>query len=216
MHREERLRLLHECKYPIRVDEGTAYPCSQTDLDGYVRFYRSNEHMVYVSPNRATNNLVQWLDIHKNPDSESAAALERLKQGTRIQKWGPDLLIKAFKDLDQAFFMGTLTGNVLVHWKNTREISDRWGLGSSRGVTWGSTSKMGHGRAGISINSKPHFTRARDPHREMWRTMLHEMCVSQLFVLLTIFLCHSHILQGRLLLTGKPACIFVRSMRQRR
>lgn len=216
MHREDRLRLLDECKNPIRADEGTAYLCSQRDLDGYVRFHRSNKNIVYVSPNRGTNNLVRWLDINKNPDSETAAALERLKQGIRIQNWGPDLLIKAFKDLDQAFFMGTLTGNVLVQWKNTREISDLWGLGSSRGVTWGSTFKMGHGQARISINSKPHFTEARDPHREMWRTMLHEMCVSQLPVLLTIFLSHSHILQGRLLLTGKLACISVGSLRPRR
>lgn len=196
MHQQDRLRLLHECQHPIRADKGTAYPCSQRDLDGYVRFYRSNDRMVYVSPNSGTNKLVLSLDIHKNPDPESAAALERLGEGLKIKPWGPDLVIKAFKDLDQAFFMGTLTGNVLVRWKNVRGMNNLWGFGSSNGTTWGYTSKMGHGQAQITLNSTPHFTSAPDPYREMWRTLLHEMCVSWLSVLFTGFLCCSKIIIG--------------------
>ena len=187
MHQEDRLRLLHECQNPIRADSGTAYPCSQRDLDGYTKFYRSNKDIVYVSPNTGTNNLVLWLDINQNPDSDSAAALKRLRNGLRIRPWGPDLLIKAFKDLDTAFFMGTLTGNVLVQWKKSMDVRSLLGLGPSHKVTWGYTSKVGHGQAKISINSTPHFKASGDPFREMWRTLLHEMCVSQPSILRTSF-----------------------------
>lgn len=186
MQEEHRLRLLEECRNPIRADKGTAYPCSQRDLDGCANFYRSNRNADYVSPNTGTNKLVQWLDINQRPDSESVAALKRLREGLKIQQWGPDLLIKAFKDLDQAFFMGTLTGNVLVRWKNLRGISNLWGL-SSRGKAYGYTSKWGHGQARITIDPTSHFKGASDPYREMWRTLLHEMCVSQLSFLLAIF-----------------------------
>ncbi|MCJ1268478.1 hypothetical protein MMC22_008366 [Lobaria immixta] len=176
MDQEDRLRLLHDCQTPIRADKGTAYPCSQRDLDGYVKFYRTNKDIAYVSPNSGTNKLIIWLDINQKPDPESTAALERLGKGLKIRPWGPDLVIKAFKDLDTAFFMGTLTGNVLVRWKKVRDISNLWGFGSSHGVLWGYTSKMGHGQAQITINSTPHFKVASDPYREMWRTLLHEMC----------------------------------------
>lgn len=183
MKKEDRLRLLKECRYPIRADEGTAYPCSQKDLDGLVKFYDSPRNTDYVSPNRGTNKLVQWLDINQNPDPESAAALKRLREGLKLQRWGPDLAIKAFKDLDQTFFMGTLTGNVLVRWKNIRDIVDLW----SKGSTYGYTTKMGHGQARITIDPTSHFKKASDPYSEMWQTLLHEMCVSQLSFLLAVF-----------------------------
>lgn len=184
MREADRLRLLEECQNPIRADKGTAYPCSQRDLDGCVNFYRSNRNVDYVSPITGTNKLVQWLDINQPPDPESVAALRRLREGLKLEQWGPDLVIKAFKDLDQAFFMGTLTGNVLVVWKNVRDINNLWGLLSSNGTTMGYTSKMGHGQARITLDSPSHFRTASDPYREMWRTLLHEMCVSQLSYLL--------------------------------
>lgn len=211
MNQQDRSRLLHECEVPVRADRGTAYPCSQRDLDGYVKFHRSNRDRVYLSPNSGTNHLVQWMDINKTPDHQSAAALERLKHGLKIQPWGPDLISKAFKDFDQAFFMGTLTGNVLLRWRKARRINNLWGLRSD-GPSYGYTSKMGHGQARITIDPVIHFMSEFNPQSEMFRTLLHEMCVSQLSIVFDNLSCHSNISKSWLLLTEGSACVFVRSM----
>ena len=174
MHIEERLRHLRNCREPIRADSGTPYPCSQRDLDGYVRFHGSNRNAVYVSATTATNNLTRLLDIHQEPDASASAALGRIAEGLRNSRWGPDIVFKAFKDLDLAFFGGILIGNVLLKWKSYEGL--RVLLPGS--TDWGWTPKTGHGQCAINLNASVIFKYARDPFREMWRTMLHEMCVS--------------------------------------
>ena len=49
---------------------------------------------------------------HNRPGKEASPeeldAIERLRDCLEIKAWGPDVVIKAFKDLDTVFFKGRL------------------------------------------------------------------------------------------------------------
>lgn len=158
----------------VREDKGTPYPCTQKDLDGYVKHYRHNSDARYLTAAEATNELCNWLNHFNEPDASSMAALERLRKGIQLKPWGPDLVIKAFKDLDIAFFKGTLLGNVRVGWEDMGYY------------LLGLTSPVRHAQCRIILNPRSILLsplNGQIPFREMWRTMLHEMCVSRKNVL---------------------------------
>jgi hypothetical protein len=174
-----RRHLYENARKPVREDQGTPYPCAQQDLDGYVQHHHSNRDARYVTPIAATNELCDWLNHFNEPDAASMAALERLKTGIKMRPWQPDLVIKAFKDLDLAFFKGTLTGNVRVKWMCRQEwLRFRGPEADYLGVT----QKEAHAQCRIVLNAETvllHPGSAPIPFREMWRTMLHEMCVRE-------------------------------------
>lgn len=173
-----RWRLYEEARKPFREDRGTPYPCTQRDLDGYLKHERDNSKTRYVTAVVATNELCNWLNHFKEPDASSLAALERLKNGIQLKPWGPDLVVKAFKDLDLAFFKGTLLGNVRVKWMCCTE----WNQCVGPPPCFGITRQDGHAQCRIILNAQAillHPQMSPIPFREMWRTMLHEMCVSR-------------------------------------
>ena len=162
----------------VRVDRGTPYPCTQKDLDGYMKHHRHNLNARYVTTVKATNELCNWLNHFHEPDASSMAALERLKNGLQLRPWGPDLVIKAFKDLDIAFFKGTLLGNVRVRWKGYEECDKLLSAECLLGITL----LEGHAQCRIILNSYAILVLRRDGRtsfQEMWRVILHEMCVSR-------------------------------------
>lgn len=174
-----RMRLYRAAHKDVRADEGTPYPCTQRDLDSYHKLERDNSKARYIKPARAANELCDWLNHFKDPDASSMAALERLRSGIELEPWGPDLVIKAFKDLDLAFFKGTLQGNVRVKWKCRKDWEK--GYAPLRDHCLGMTIPDAHAQCRIALNAhsillNPHVT--PNPFREMWRTLLHEMCVS--------------------------------------
>ena len=178
-----RMSLYEAARKPVRKNEGTPYPCEQRDLDGYLKHERDNSKARYITAIQATNELCDWLDHYKEPDASSLAALERLRDGIRLDPWGPDLVIKAFKDLDLAFFKGTLLGNVRVKWMCRTEwlktIDPRC---DSPMEVVGYTQPGPHAQCAIALNAHHHLLNAHrtpNPFREMWRTLLHEMCVSR-------------------------------------
>ena len=62
----------------------------------------------------STYKLVRHNRYNKDLPQEEADAIERLRDGLKIKNWGPDLVIKAFRDLDTVFFRGRVVGNCLV------------------------------------------------------------------------------------------------------
>lgn len=170
----QRRFLYKATRHEFRTDRGTPYPCSQDDLDGYVKFKHSNEQAQYITPNSATNELTRWLSEHPDPDAD--AALHRLRAGLKLMPWEPDIIIKAFRDLDISFFKGTLSGNVTVRWKGNFNWVRRYGFEPAYGLT----DKQGHAQCHIALCAHKIFLDEKTilPYREMWRTLLHEMVVS--------------------------------------
>ena len=102
------------CSGGLLVDRGTPYPCTQEDLDSYRRFSRGHrQHFKPVSSKTAVRQLLGFLN--SEPSSEVRSALRRLKKGIDMRNKAPDIVIKAFRDLDIVFFNGALSGNVVVY-----------------------------------------------------------------------------------------------------
>lgn len=158
----------------VDVNRGTPYPCTQADLDSCARL-ASRNNAQYITPNLATNELVRWLD--HDPDAVAVAALHRLRKGLKIIPWNPDIIIKAFRDLDAAFFKCTLIGNTELAWVGKTARLLRFGFMSC----WGTTIKIGHARCRIELNAYKILLET-NPYQQMWRTLLHEMVVSHLFI----------------------------------
>ena len=56
----------------------------------------------------AAYQLVRHNRPRKKHSPEEHDAIERLRECLTIEDWGPDLIIKAFRDLDTVFFKGRL------------------------------------------------------------------------------------------------------------
>ena len=87
--------------------------------------------------------------------------------------WSPDLLIKAFCDLDLVFFGGHLRGHCHVQWK-----PERWFPGPQwrHTINYGCTIPLQEGKAMIALNADGIFgDPSVDAFRGSWRTLLHEM-----------------------------------------
>lgn len=172
-----RLRLYEEARLPVREHQGTPYPCRQRDLDGYVHFQRDNSRARYVSPFQAVNELCGWLDDSREPNASSMAALERLSRGLYLDPWGPDLIIMAFRDLDLAFFNGTLHGNTQIKWVGRTE----WSRLLPGTTAYGCTGPAGHAQAQIRLSADDILMNpswVTPPFLKVWQTTIHEMCVS--------------------------------------
>ena len=135
-----------------------------------------------MSASQANREIVQHNDQRKVLSSHERDAIERLVSSLNDAgrcRWGPDLIIKMFPDLDIVFFGGVLRGHVRVLWGT----SEDWAMlkhvtkKDDRGAT---TSIRHSGRASIWLNAKAIFLEpvATTPLSAMLATMLHEMCVS--------------------------------------
>lgn len=175
--------LFKQALQPFNKDTGTPYPCSQTDID----FHRKN---VFPKPNKgpfvkvreATKELMWHNDPErKTPASEKAAIQNLLSFDPNTQEGltlGPDLAIKAFKDLDLVFFGGALQNHVTVNWCSDVEcmikgsLEEVWGVCKSSSQGW---------QCRIELNARMIFREGwtrRTPHpfESMIGTLLHEMC----------------------------------------
>ncbi|MCJ1226298.1 hypothetical protein MMC12_002948 [Toensbergia leucococca] len=98
--------------------------------------------------------------------------LDRLNANIRTPGWGPDIVVKAFHDLDKVFFQGRLEGRVTIKWKKAKFFK----YDSSKGKTYGSTWSKAPRGAQIFLNADAIFLdQTSDPFKDMWGTLLHEM-----------------------------------------
>ena len=119
----------------------------------------------------STYQLVQHNRPDKDVPREEADAIKRVRDCLKIKKWGPDLIIKAFRDLDTVFFKGRIVGNCLVRWRD-REGCER----THRACEfYGATTPVGpleNRQTQITLNANIMFFQCEDPYIEMWRTVL--------------------------------------------
>lgn len=165
----DRLLLLDLIHAKVRQDSGTRYPCHSKNL----RSYERPPEKTFQEPwgqRYATSRLLEFLDKPIKPGTREHKALHRIADGLELTLWGPDLIIKAFDDLDIVFFNGTLATRTQISWQTDREI----GYPPAFGVTH----SLGYGRCHIMLNATGIFLRPPNPRAQMWQTMLHEMVVS--------------------------------------
>ena len=188
--------LYKEASKDVLLDSGTNYPCQQSDLDatgGLTRkhypgnrredqkvsrkewFPREN-HGPFVSARQATLDVFQQNRTgRKNPSAVVIAATDRFHRAIDAAcrdglPWGPDLIIKAFCDLDIIFFGGKLRGHVCVRW-----LPD-WSPPGT--IKLGTTCYLGKGKSAINLNADVILRSGKSPYdifEEMFATVLHEM-----------------------------------------
>ena len=144
---------------PIRLDSGTRYDCSLTRLRDATTA-SSEPRIRPVSADKASQEIVAHNLPGRDLGRAEYDAIRRLEDvilgvyaGRR--QWNPDLIIKAFCDLDRVFFVGRLRGQVYVKWKDHRKFPpptrDRHMQGRTR--------SLGGGKAVIYLNADAIFSR---------------------------------------------------------
>ena len=118
--------------------------------------------------------------------SAERAAMKRLRSINQA-KSGPDMIIKAFNDLDLVLFKGNLKDRVCVRWKNLKDTRFWGSLAYTKPVTDTPRSltalrmyRMNRMTSvTITLNPDTFFDGLCEaPCRRMYGTLMHEMCVS--------------------------------------
>lgn len=164
----------------FREESGTPYPCKQSEID----FHRNG---VFDKPNKgpfvslleATEEILRWNDEKRAPSREESEIIQRLSTTIREVgkdfRFGPDLLIKTWADLDSLFFAGRLRDHVLVRW--VKRIDG--GLYGHMQFYESETTK-GLIEMSAEVNLLPQKWRRwgedYNPVVNMFSTILHEMC----------------------------------------
>ena len=183
--------LYAEATMDVSPNTGTAYPCTERDLDasgGKHRFadthrdYAELRAIWFAEPNtrpkvgirQAALDIFQHNASGRIPSAKEEDAIERLCimiDNACQGHWGPDVAIKCFCDLDTVFFRGKLRGHVCVTWAGERDFMSP--------ACWGQTAPLGHGKAIIQLNAGymflAHSPLHERPLRQMLATLVHEM-----------------------------------------
>ncbi|KAI9795414.1 MAG: hypothetical protein M1835_005835 [Candelina submexicana] len=154
---------------PVYEDRGTPYAVTQKEIDEIQdpnRFPRWTGRC--ISQRRATQRLVDAHAHGVHLDHDQLAAMDRLQGLGNLNRWGSDIAIKAFNDLDKIFFMGTLRGNVYLRW------SDKFNTTAGRwlGVTHPPSDELP--RIMIQLSTTTLKSRVCSL-RDVWATLIHEM-----------------------------------------
>lgn len=166
--REDFHDLVELCFYQVRPDTGTDYPCTMRQLRD-LRQLPAIRYPQPRSPYEACYTLVDFLRRDPIPGSKVDAALRRIGIALDLHDWGPDLIIKAFHDLDTAFFAANLAGMTTVNWFADSELC-AMGHPSVFGVTEGPSKWPGPHE--IYLNAHRIFRRGSAGHfSQMWGTV---------------------------------------------
>ena len=144
---------------------GTPYPVTQKEIDDIQdrhKSFRPPRH--YISKCEACKCLTEAHAPGVHLDRHQLAAMDRLQALGKLSRWGSDIAIKVFNDLDKIFFMGVLRGHVYLRWSDKSEHAD-WG-----GVTCYSPDR----RLMIQLSTKI-LKSSRASLRDVWAVLLHEM-----------------------------------------
>ena len=153
-------------------NRGSFYDCSQLTIDRATHLHGHHSGQ-YVSLRRAVDEIVAQNDLGRTPGPSESQAIHRLRYAkNRCEQhlWGPDLVIKAFLDLDNIFFCRRLRDIVRVEWK--RNLRDQRMAGCCTSITTGPKSRC----CVIWLNADVILrAQERRPFQEMFATILHEM-----------------------------------------
>ncbi|KAL8695029.1 MAG: hypothetical protein Q9218_000397 [Villophora microphyllina] len=178
-HRGNPRLLVEISQYEVEPNWGTRYPCKVEDLESY-RNRPPRTRKVPISGEYATRMLVDWLGNSIVTGSKEHKAVHNLANGMQLEEWGPDLVIKAFDDLDILFFRGILATRTQLGWADPNYIL---ASGQDPEGIFGLTECLWYGRCHISLNAIGIFLHTRNPYTHMWATLLHEMVHAYFFVL---------------------------------
>ena len=178
---EHRAYLYQSSSDKFYAEYGSFYPCSQSELDFHHRgrFSRKNKGP-FVGLLEATEEVMVQNDERRRPSITEIDAISNLANvvGDRTYRYHPDLVIKAFNDLDTVFFGGRLHGNVLVSWANSMDCAE---IERETGKFFGCTESRfpeEKGQARILLNARGIFlnnVEDENPLRAMFCTLLHEV-----------------------------------------
>lgn len=187
--KRERRHLAELAQRPVNVHTGTPYPCHQSDIDLCRRTRQANHNRLHRM--EATYQLTKFNRLTKQLTPAEEGAYRNIKHALQLPDWGPDLVIKAFKDLDQLFFMGRLHGRTLLGWGDPAACIARAGSKQNCQNYASSSLNLTAKCAGyrdylaITIAARPGTVRivlnihnlmfsARNPYASMFTTLLHE------------------------------------------
>lgn len=182
----ERDRLARESRYDasfnpnINVDTGTAYPCTRHELALLTdeRLLPTVSLPIFTAE-KATSSLEDALGPYFTTSPDAVAALQRFQdKGKNPRRWGPDLMFKAFADLDRAFFGGLLRGQVLLQWRSEKYFRTVFGLVTPLAVSDLLEFALEMGRRRIVLNADQLLLHKDVELIHVWTVLLHEMIVS--------------------------------------
>lgn len=161
----------------ISASQGTPYPCSQNDIDESIfGFYKPLVATRF--PGEALMELESFFHPNRQISFEVEVAIFHLQAALEIQDWTPDLIIKAFKDLDTVFFAGKLRGHSTFSWGCASWWDENEGIVGGHRGPMGVTRIVGHRKTAIHLNAWGILLNSPNAKLEMWLVTLHEMVVS--------------------------------------
>ena len=182
----EAASILHSlCSYP-HVDDGSFYPCKQSDIDTVRVLPDPQPPFRKVSQRRALQELAAFNDFDRRPGRSMQRSIRNLDEylfnRSRLRSGEiPSLVFKAFRDLDKVLFDGYLFGRVRLAWAGACQIED---IAPGRGQGLLGFSKPRRDRNGGFIFlciDKLLFGMGSRPYEDDWdnvlTTLIHEMLV---------------------------------------
>ena len=171
---------------PFHENSGSPYKCRQSEIDFHHRgVFQKPNNGPFVSRMQATEEVMRWNDETRAPPREELEMIRQLAvtvhDAEKNTLFHPDIVVKAFADLDRVFFGGRLRGNVTVQW--VKEI-DREERSSD---VFGETSRFRNGQCRIVLNATKILLQrwkrvGNNSVASMFGTLLHEMCHAYDFV----------------------------------
>ena len=171
----DRRQLREEALRDVSLNRGTNYPCTQSELrDATIPSTRPTQ--APLSRRQASLSVQNQNALGSHVPQSEYNAVCRLEDAIlRVysrRQWCPDLIIKAFCDLDRVFFGGELRGHVFVQWAPTSAFPSHQQHPTPLGVTY----PLQEGKAMIVLCTDGVFHNSSlGAFKQMWSTMLHEM-----------------------------------------
>ena len=164
--------------YSVKAASGTPYDCTQADIDAFCKPPRNVRSSRFLPAEVSIQTLTSFLS-QQTPTPDVCDALARLRLAVWDPDWGPDIIIKALRDIDIDFFNSRLRGNVKVHWcDSSNEIMRKHLPHIPLGLRSPGERK---GQCTVFLNADMIFAN-RNPCKQMWRTILHELVHAYLYV----------------------------------
>lgn len=174
---------------PFRENRGTPYKCEQREIDFHHRGVFSTPNAgPFVTRMQATQEILRWNDEKRAPPRDELELIRQLAivvhDAEKNSLFHPDIVVKAFADLDRVFFCGRLRGNVAVQWvEGIEDLHDD----EPDGRTYGETKSNRTGQCRIRLNATAILQQrwskvGKNSVACMFGTLLHEMCHAYDFV----------------------------------
>lgn len=187
---KSRGELYREALLDVKVNQGTPYNVSQEDLDA-LKSLRPNTGP-FVSQMQATKEVVDHNEPGRTPSAAEMEAIGRLREVLKDHDWSPDIVIKAFRDLDTVFFCGRLQDKVKIQWSSPGDLypfmipgklvnahtnTRMWGQ-KFDGTILDPRSERRFRQTTIRLSARNVFLLPfwKNPWMLMWCLVLHEMC----------------------------------------